>query len=304
MNWLSQVPIGQFVSGNNSWLVRHDPRLKFVWVLMFLLTPVLAGSVWRLGLVIALFVITFVSEMPKRVWLRSFVLAFVFAIIVGLFSLFLPTGEVSATLNIRNISELPGATLEIKPWEIFKVGPLDFGPFSLGLWIISRESVELAVKTSTLIFTVVHSVNLMLLTTPPEELVWALGWFMRPLGLFGIAVDRLSFQMLLALRFIPLVQEELQNLIRSVSIRAVDIRKLGFKTFFGLVLSIGERLLANILLRAEQGAEAFVVRGGRLLPPDQMRPKPISPKRTLWAHFLSGSLLLFVLSLRGKYGDL
>ena len=54
----------------------------------------------------------------------------------------------------------------------------------------------------------------MLITTPPEDLVWAIRWFFAPLALFGFPLEKLSFQLLLALRFLPLVQEELQNLFR------------------------------------------------------------------------------------------
>ena len=83
-----------------------------------------------------------------------------------------------------------------------------------------------------------------------------------PLSRLGLPMERLGFQLLLALRFLPLVQEELQNLLRSLASRAVNLRRLGFKASFGLVLAVGERLLANILLRAEQGADALVARGG------------------------------------------
>ena len=44
MDWLRQIPIGQYVDGAGGWLRRLDPRLKLLWVLMFLLTPVLALS--------------------------------------------------------------------------------------------------------------------------------------------------------------------------------------------------------------------------------------------------------------------
>ena len=123
--------------------------------------------------------------------------------------------------------------------------------------MVDRASAVLGLRTSTLIFTVIHSVNLMLITTPPEDLVWALSWCLAPLKWLGCPVERLGFQLLLALRFLPLVQEELQNLLRSLASRAVNLRQLGFKAGFGLVLAVGERLLANILLRAEQGADAL-----------------------------------------------
>ena len=68
MDWLRQLPIGQYVAGNSGWLRRLDPRLKLAWVLMFLLTPVLAGSLWRIGLVVALLLITLASGLPVRIW--------------------------------------------------------------------------------------------------------------------------------------------------------------------------------------------------------------------------------------------
>ncbi|HCO75823.1 MAG TPA: cobalt ABC transporter permease, partial [Synechococcus sp. UBA8071] len=54
MDWLRQVPMGQYVDGSTGWLRRLDPRLKLAWSLVFLLTPVLAGPLWRVGLVVAL----------------------------------------------------------------------------------------------------------------------------------------------------------------------------------------------------------------------------------------------------------
>ena len=68
MDWLRQIPIGQYVDGSAGWLRQIDPRLKLGWVVMFLLTPVLAGPFWRLGLVLALLVITVVSGLPPRLW--------------------------------------------------------------------------------------------------------------------------------------------------------------------------------------------------------------------------------------------
>ena len=144
----------------------------------------------------------------------------------------------------------------------------------------------------------------MLLTTPPEDLVWTLRWFISPLAFFGVPVDRISFQILLSLRFLPLVQEELQNLLRSLATRAPNLRRLGFKTSLGLIVSLGERLLANILLRAEQGADALIARGGHLIPPAQLRPSSALRERKSFLNIGSCGLLVLVLSLRGKYGAL
>ncbi len=302
MDWLRQIPIGQYVDSKTGWLRHLDPRLKFAWVLMFLLTPVLAGPLWRIGLVIALFILTLASCLPIRVWRRSFCLLLIFSLLLGGLSMLLPTAEQGAVLTVRSPQELPGINLTGPSWELMRVGPLKIGAIALGPLVVVRRSAELGLNTATLIFTVIHSVNLMLLTTPPEELVWALSWFMAPLALLGLPVNRISFQLLLALRFLPLVQEELQNLMRSLAIRAVNLRKLGLKASIGLVLSVGERLIANILLRAEQGADALLARGGYWLSPEKFRPNAFSSEPYWLLNMGAGFLLLLVLISRRKYG--
>ncbi len=293
MDWLRQVPMGQYVDGSTGWLRRLDPRLKLAWSLVFLLTPVLAGPLWRVGLVVALVLITFGSGLARSLWWRSVLLLTALAVVVGLLSMFLPAVDPPAAFPLRNPAELPGLETE---------GPLQLGGLQLGPLVVDRASALLGLRTSTLIFTVIHSVNLMLITTPPEDLVWALSWCLAPLKWLGCPVERLGFQLLLALRFLPLVQEELQNLLRSLASRAVNLRQLGFKAGFGLVLAVGERLLANILLRAEQGADALVARGGRILGPSyfQMPPDRAAPL----LNGLAMVVLVMVIGLRGQYGAL
>jgi energy-coupling factor transport system permease protein len=304
MDWLRQIPIGQYVDGSSSWLRRLDPRLKLAWVLLFLLTPVLAGPLWRLGLLGLLLVLTLFSGLPPRLWWRSLLLLSLLGVGVGLLAALLPTGDPAATLPLRSPQELPDLTIPPSGWELLRLGPLKLGPFTLGPFVVDRRSAELGLSSATLIVTVVHSVNLMLLTTPSEELVWALSWLMAPLAVLGLPVDRLSFQLLLALRFLPLVQEELQNLLRALASRAVNLKSLGFKASFGLVLAVAERLLANILLRAEQGADALLVRGGRWCPAEAFRPAAAVAWRDHLRNGAGVGLLLLLLGLRGKYGAL
>ena len=123
---------------------------------------------------------------------------------------------------------------------------------------MSRKAFELGIKTSTLIFTVIHSVNLMLLTTLQEDIVWALSWFMNPLRKIRLPIDKWLFQLLLALRFIPLVQEEFQNILKTVSVRSINLRSLGFKKSIHVLLTVFERLFQNIFLRIDQGADSLL----------------------------------------------
>jgi len=302
MNWLKQIPIGQYVSGKSSWLRVIDPRIKISWILLFLLTPIWANSIWRIATACVLLFITFFSLLPLRIWWRSLVILFALSLIVGFLSIVLPASEVSSELTIRAPNEIPGAIVLTRSWEIFRLGPFDFAGMSLGPLIVDRRSAELGIKTSTLIFTVIHSVNLMLITTPPEDLVWAIRWFFAPLSLLGVPLEKFSFQLLLALRFLPLVQEELQNLFRSIGVRAIDFKKLGLKASLGLFVSLGERLLSNILLRAEQAADSLMLREGFWLSSEKLRPDIVINPRYFWINLGSILLLFMAILLRCLYG--
>jgi len=302
MDWLRQIPIGQYVDGSGSWLRDLDPRLKLAWTLAFLLTPILAGPWWRLALVGLLLVITAASGLPWRLWRRTLPLLLALALLVGVLAALLPTDAVQPAPLSR-----PPTELRLAPehrgmrWELVRWGPLQLGPVPLGPLVITRRSAELGLNSATLLVTVIHSANLLLLTTPPESLVWGMGWCLAPLGRLGVPVERLGFTLLLSLRFLPLVQEEFQNLLRSVATRSVNLRRLGWQASLGLVLALGERLLANVLLRAEQGAESLLARGGQWIPPAQLR-RPGPPGRPLQ---LAGGLgLLLLLGLRWRYGAL
>jgi energy-coupling factor transport system permease protein len=311
MDWLRQLPIGQYVDpggGGGGWLSRLDPRLKFTWTLAFLVTPILAGPLWRLAMVGLLVLITVVSGLPARLWRRSLALWLVLSLLVGLLAAFLPADAVAAgslqrpPVELRLAPAPPGAAPPSRsglPWELLRLGPLRLGPASLGPLVVTRRSALLGLRGGTLLFTLIHSANLLLLTTAPEELVWAISWFLRPLGTVGLPVERLGFLLLLSLRFLPLVQEELQNLLRAIATRAVNLRRLGWRAGLGLVLAVGERLLANVLLRAEQGAEALLARGGRWLPPDRLHTPGGAAGVSSW---LAGAGLLTLLVLRWRVG--
>ncbi len=312
MDWLRQVPIGQYVdpasTGGAGWLQRLDPRMKLAWTVAFLVTPILAGPRWRLALVGLLVLITLVSGLPARLWRRSLALWLALSLAVGLLSTLLPAGSVAPGSLQRPPTELrltpppPGGQAPVRsglPWELLRLGPVRVGPASIGPLVVTRRSALLGLRGGTLLFTLIHSANLLLLTTSPEALVWAISWCLRPLGACGLPVERLGFLLLLSLRFLPLVQEELQNLLRSLATRAVHLRSLGWRGGLALVLALGERLLANVLLRSEQGAEALLARGGRWLSPERLHtPTPVSGP----AGFLAAGGLLLLLALRWRVG--
>jgi len=305
MNILTKFSVGQYVYGNRSWLRIIDSRLKMIIVLIFLITPIWAGPLWRLGLVGCLLLITFFSLLPSRVWWRSLFYLTCLSLLIGVLSLLATSDIQSLDGLLRDPNEFP-AFLEVGPknWNILeipekRIGLINFGPYS-----VSRNAFKLAIKTSTLIFTVIQSVNLMLLTTLQEDIIWALSWFMNPLRKIGLPMDKWLFQLLLALRFIPLVQEEFQNIVKSFSVRSISFRKLGLKKSLNVLLNLVERLFINIFLRIEQGADSLLSKKTIIIKTSRFR----SPYEKTYLNFIVNTLsicfIFIAISLRKLYGAL
>jgi len=304
MNILTKFSIGQYVEGNKSWLRIIDSRLKIIIVLLFLITPIWAGPFWRLGLVVCLFLITFLSLLPLRIWWRSVVLLSIFSLLIGFLSILASSDIPSLESTLRDPNELKIILENQESWNILlfpskKIWFINFGPYNL-----SRNALELGIKTSTLIFTVIQSVNLMLLTTMQEDLVWALSWFMYPLKKFGFPIDKWLFQLLIALRFIPLVQEEFQNILKSVSVRSFNFRTLGFKKSINVLLTLVERLFLNIFVRIEQGADSLLSKKKIIIKTNRFRNIDTQNTLSFIANTLSICFIGVAICLRKLYGEL
>jgi energy-coupling factor transport system permease protein len=286
MDLLRSLPLGLYLEEPVTWMHRLDPRVKLGWLTTFLLAPVLANIELRLALVAALILLTISARIPLRVWRQQIGWLLLLCAYVGILVLFVPDG-----LNANHQSRLPAnerqflqqpaelPTLptpkpfykfwetenpkapEIKPAALGQ--PTDYKYFLLrqGRFAISQRSLDVSLRFSTLLFTLVYSSSLFLLVTSPEEVTAGLEDLMEPLRRFKIPVTEIALTLTLSLRFIPLVLEEFQNLVRSVRTRAINWKKLGWRRSSQIWMLVAERLLENLLLRAEQMAAGMQVRG-------------------------------------------
>ncbi|MGB3513746.1 MAG: CbiQ family ECF transporter T component [Microcoleaceae cyanobacterium] len=302
MDLLRSLPLGLYLEKPVTWLHKIDPRVKLLWLMSFLLTPVLGSSMWRLILVGVLIFLTFTASIPLRVWKRQMGWLLMFCLLVffisgaiapdGLpidYQPRLPKDELAfsqkpaslppapATKTWKNIfgllhqTESPQQTSpEIpKPTDLPQPTSYSYVIFQQGPITITRRSIDLGIRISTLLFTVIYSTNLYLLTTASEEITAGIEDLMQPLRKLNLPVTEISLTLTLSLRFIPLVLEEIQNLVRSVRTRAINWKKLGLRQASQIWLIVAERLLENLLLRADQIACAMKVRG--FTTPDQHR---------------------------------
>lgn len=259
MDLLRSLPIGLYLEKPITWLHRLDPRVKFVWLMTFLIAPLLANPFWRLGLAGILFLLTLSAQIPLRVWRQQMGWLFTLCIFVLMITSITPDG-----LSVISQPRLPDTNLNLPQPSDYNYVLLDKGKF-----FVTRRSLELGIRVSTLIFTLIYSTNLYLLTTAPEEITAGLEELLSPLRRFKLPITEITLTLTLSLRFIPLVLEEIQNLARSIRTRAINWKKLGLKKSFQIWLVVVERLLENLLMRAEQMAIAMEVRG--FTSPDQHR---------------------------------
>ncbi|MEM7063580.1 MAG: CbiQ family ECF transporter T component [Cyanobacteria bacterium P01_B01_bin.77] len=262
MDLLRSLPIGLYLEQPVTWLHRIDARVKLAWLLSFLLTPVLANMAWRIGLVAVLTLLTLSARIPWRVWRQQMGGLLILFTLASLLIMVMPDG-IAVVTQPRWPTPDAIATLDT-PFDTLDTLPVtDYRYVLVDLhWVkITQKSLKLAVKVGTLLFTLIYSTNLFLLTTAPEEITAGLEELMSPLRWFKLPVTEIALTLTLALRFIPLVLEEIQNLVRSVRTRAINWRKLGWRHASQIWLMVAERLLDNLLLRAQQIAGAMKVRG-------------------------------------------
>jgi energy-coupling factor transport system permease protein len=271
MDLLRSLPLGLYLEQPLTWLHHLDPRVKLAWLMSFLLAPVLANPLWRIALAAMLILLTFSALIPWRIWRQQMVWLLTLSSLIFILIAISPDGlpadhqprlpAEELTLGQSPLAPITGNANQDNPVFTPQPSPYSYILFQQGPVKITRKSLDLAINVSTLLFTLVYSTNLYLLTTAPEEITAGLESLMLPFKALNWPITEIILTLTLSLRFIPLVLEEIQNLVRSIWTRAINWQKLGMKKSLQVWLIVVERLLENLLLRAEQIASAMKVRG-------------------------------------------
>ncbi|XP_017184679.1 protein ABCI12, chloroplastic isoform X2 [Malus sylvestris] len=154
--------------------------------------------------------------------------------------------------GMMGLSNLP-ASLEGYSYLIMKLGPIQF----------TRKGLSVASTAACLTFTVFQSASLCLTTTTPEELAFALRWFMLPLTHLGVPVAEIILTLMLSLRFINLVFDEVRNVALGIVSRRINWEQLTMVETIDLLFAYFRRIFTNIFSHAEQISQAMIVRGFR-----------------------------------------
>ncbi len=186
---LRDITLGQYYP-INSVIHRLDPRTKLFGTMIFIISLFIANS-W-LGYALAtMFLVLAISlsKVPVKFMLKGLKAVLILLIISVSFNLFLTDGEVI-----------------LKLW-IFK---------------ITKEGVRVSIFMGLrLIFLIVGS-SIMTLTTTPNALTDGLEKSMGFLKVIKIPVHEISMMMSIALRFIPILIEETDKIMKAQMARGAD----------------------------------------------------------------------------------
>lgn len=250
------ITLGQYYPGE-SVIHKLDPRTKLSGTMLFLISLFINDKFIGLGLAL-LFLATMVkiSGVPARFITRGLKGIFLIVLITVLFSVFyVNTG-----------------TLLVDFW-IFKI-------YSGGL----SNAAFIAIRIMLLVL----GSSLMTLTTTPTRLTDGLEKGLRCLNIIHFPVHSLAMIMSIALRFIPILTQEMNKIQKAQMARGADFEKRGFLRRIRGFVPLLVPLIISAFRRAADLAQAMDARcyhGGK----GRTKMKPLRYKR----RDLIGYLVLF-----------
>lgn len=186
---IKDITIGQYYPAK-SILHRLDPRVKFVGTIAFLISLFVADSLWGYLLATAfLAVVIVLSKVPVKFMMKGLKPLFFIFILTVAFNLFLVPGKVVVQIWILKITE---------------------------------EGIRQAIKIGIRLIYLVMGSSVMTLTTTPNQLTDGLEKLMRPLNKIKVPVHEIAMMMSIALRFIPILMEETDKIMKAQIARGAD----------------------------------------------------------------------------------
>lgn len=186
---LRDMTLGQYYQ-TDSVIHRLDPRVKIGGTLLYIISVFIYQSIWGyllaavfLGIVIKL------SKVPFRFMVRGMRAILFILLITVVFNLFLTPGEIVFTM-----------------WKLK----------------ITKEGIISAVFMALRLSFLIIGSSVMTLTTTPNNLTDGMERMLRPLKVIKVPVHEVAMMMSIALRFIPILVEETDKIMKAQIARGAD----------------------------------------------------------------------------------
>ena len=186
---MRDITIGQYYPAD-SVLHRLDPRVKLIGTFAFLISLFVGSGIVAYGIAtVFLATVIKLSKVPFKMIIKGLKAIIIILLITVSFNLFLTEGIVI---------------------------------FQLGFLRVTKEGVSVAFFMAVRLIYLVVGASLMTLTTTPNDLTDGLESVLGPLKKVKIPVHEISMMMSIALRFIPILMEETDRIMKAQKARGAD----------------------------------------------------------------------------------
>ena len=182
---LRDITLGQYYQ-TDSVIHRLDPRVKLVTTFFYIISLFIVDN-WIGYLAAGLFLLAVIklSKVPFKFMVRGMKSIVFLLLIAVVFNLFLTPGEPLVTI-----------------WKLR----------------ITKEGIRLAGFMAVRLVFLIMGSSVMTLTTTPNNLTDALEKLLTPLKFFKVPVHEIAMMMSIALRFIPILLEETDKIMKAKSL--------------------------------------------------------------------------------------
>ena len=230
---IRDITIGQYYPSNS--ILHHlDPRVKIVCTLFYLVSLFLFNNIWGY-MVATVFLITVIglSKVPFKYIIRGLRPIILLLMITVVFNLFLTKG----------------------------------GEVLVEFWVlqITTASLETAFFMAIRLIYLILGSSLMTFTTTPNALTDGIESLLGPLGKIKVPVHEIAMMMSIALRFIPILLEETDKIMKAQIARGADLESGNIIRKAKALIPILVPLFVSAFRRANDLAmamEARCYRGG------------------------------------------
>lgn len=224
---IREITIGQYYPVD-SLLHRLDPRVKLIGTILYAVSLFFAkGWIGYAVTTIALLLVWALSKIPLSYIVRGMKPMVILLMITVLFGLFMT----------------PGQAL-VRIWKLK----------------ITQEGVQTAFMTACRLIFLVMGTSMMTYTTTSNDLTDAMERVMAPLRKIRVPVHELAMIMSIALRFIPILIEETNKIMKAQMARGADFEHGNLLQKAKNMIPLLVPLIVSAFRRAEDLAEAMEAR--------------------------------------------
>lgn len=189
---LRDITLGQYYPAGSA-IHKLDPRVKLFGTLIYIISLFTARGIPAFALaIISLIVVIRISKVPFSYMVKGLRAIVIIMLFAAVFNLFLT----------------PGTEL-----------------VSFWIFTITYEGLKNAVMMMVRLVFLIIGTSLMTLTTTPNQLTDGLEKALRPLQVIKVPVHEIAMMMSIALRFIPILVEETDKIMKAQMARGANFEK-------------------------------------------------------------------------------